>query len=149
MTQARNEAGFSLVEVLVATVILGVGLVGVTQGFTASLSASKATEHQTKAVMLADSHLEELMMSPWLEAGERTGESDVYPTLRWRETIKETKSDGLYEIELVVERKADGDPVYRLTTLRFVMPLDTGETEEDRRERFENARRPDETGANG
>lgn len=149
MTPTRNEAGFSLVEVLVATLILGVGLVGVMQGFTASLSASKTTEYQAQAVLLADSHLEELAMSPWLDVGERTGESTVYPALQWRETVKEAKMDGLYEIELVVERKATGEPVYRLSTLRFVMPLDTDETEEDRRERFENARRPNETGASG
>ncbi len=54
MSRARKDttAGFSLVEILVAIVILGFGLVGMTQAITTTLGASQDAEHHTTAVML-------------------------------------------------------------------------------------------------
>src|SRR5213595_2971370 len=58
-TQHRN-AGFSLVEVMCAILILGIGLVGLTQGITAALRSSKETEVQTAAAFIAAGQIETL-----------------------------------------------------------------------------------------
>ena len=45
-------AGFSLIEVMCAILILGIALVGLTQGLTTALSSSKESEQQTMAALL-------------------------------------------------------------------------------------------------
>ena len=46
-------AGFSLVEVMVAVLILGVALAGLTEGITTALSSNKESELQTTAALIA------------------------------------------------------------------------------------------------
>src|SRR3954453_14697321 len=45
--------GFSLIEVMVAVLILGVAVAGMVQGITAALSSSKESELQTTAALIA------------------------------------------------------------------------------------------------
>ena len=45
------NAGFSLVEVMIAVLILGIAIVGLTQGFTTALASSKESELQTTAAL--------------------------------------------------------------------------------------------------
>ena len=54
MRALRHNAAFSLVEVLCAIFILGVGLVGLTQGITTALSSNKEAELQTAAALIAE-----------------------------------------------------------------------------------------------
>ena len=55
-----GQAGFSLIEVIVAILILGVALVALTDGVTSALTSSKASELQTTAAMLAAGQIETL-----------------------------------------------------------------------------------------
>jgi len=55
--RSRQIAGFSLVEVMVAVMILGVALVGLTQGITTALSSTKESELQTAAALIAAGRL--------------------------------------------------------------------------------------------
>src|SRR5882762_5584731 len=56
----HRNGGFSLVEVMCAILILGIGLVGLTQGITAALQSSKESELQTTAALLAAGQIETL-----------------------------------------------------------------------------------------
>ena len=63
MTRARREAGFTLLEVLVATLIMSIAVVGLMSNLTASLgNASKLTEHD-RATMLARQKMDELLIT--------------------------------------------------------------------------------------
>ena len=49
----NHSAGFTLVEVMVAIVILAIALTGLTQGITTALASSKESELQTTAALFA------------------------------------------------------------------------------------------------
>lgn len=121
--EPAREGGFSLVEVLCALVILGVGLVGVTQGITLSLHSSKDAEHYTTAVLLAAGKLETIRTEGYLTSGEDDGEfGDAFPQLSWKQNVKETSLDGLYEVEVTIELRDSDRVVYELRTFLFDMP---------------------------
>ena len=63
MTRTRRNAGFTLLEVLVATLIMSIAVVGLMSNLTASLgNAAKLTEHD-RATMLARQKMDELLIT--------------------------------------------------------------------------------------
>lgn len=112
--------GFSLVEVLCAILILGVGLVGLVQGVTTALSSSKEAEVQTTAALFAAGQMETLRADGFVIEGERDGtcgpDLDAY---QWRQTVGPTAIDGLFDVVLSVEHAATGKLIYELETLIF------------------------------
>jgi type II secretory pathway pseudopilin PulG len=146
--EQRTTGGFSLVEVLVATLILGFGIVGIMHALTGAITATKSVEHHAQAVMQAASHLEGVTMSNYLVAGERTGTFEpLFPFLAWEETIEETALDGLHKITLTVSHARTGEPIYKLITQKFVVPLGLDETAEDRLKNDDPRYRDEENGA--
>jgi type IV pilus assembly protein PilV len=64
MTKQRAQSGFTLVEVLVALLILGIGLVGILGLHRSSATASGYSRRATEAAILAEDKLEELRTIP-------------------------------------------------------------------------------------
>ena len=133
LTSRRSE-GFSLVETICASLILGVGLVGIVEAITLSLTTSKECERYTQSVLLAAGHLEELRATGTLSAGEESGDfGELFPLYSWSQTVTETSLDGLYEVTVVVEIKKDetkSESFYELKTLLFDMPYALDREEE-------------------
>src|SRR2546425_242814 len=99
----HRDAGFSLVELMCAILILGVGLVGLTQGITTALSSNKESELQTTAALIAAGRIETLRAEGYLMEGEDEGDSEEGLALyHWRQTITRGKIDGLYDVAVVV-----------------------------------------------
>jgi len=120
---SRHEAGFSLIEVLCAILILGVGLVGLSEGITLALRSSKDSERGTQAIQLATSWMEELRAKGILTAGEEEGDcGKEFPQYGWNQKIESTPTDGLYEVTVTVEHAPTKDVLYELNTLLFEMP---------------------------
>jgi len=138
----RSSAGFSLIEVMCAIMVLGIGVVGLTLGLTTALTASKESERQTVAALLAAGQMETLRADAYLVEGEDEG--DGYSELsnyRWRQSVVKTSTDGLYEVRIVVEIAETGQVVYQLVTLLFDPPVystleDAGEERRPRKERL-------------
>ena len=65
----RDERGFTLVELLVAMAVLGVGLVAVASGFSYGLAGVEAGKQQTTATFLAEQHLEQIKGPGYASAG--------------------------------------------------------------------------------
>ena len=122
--------GFSLVEVMCAILILGIALVGLTQGITTALSSSKESELQTTAVLLAAGRIEKLRAEGEIEDGLSDGDwGDDFPNYQWKQTITSTDIKGLHDVDVIVESAQTGKQVCELRTMLFD-PYVTTETEE-------------------
>ena len=120
MSQRQRNAGFSLIEVMCAIVILGVALAGLTEGITTALSSSKDSELQTTASLLAAGQVETLRASGTLVDGDTEGDcGDELPLYQWTQTVSPTDLDGLHEVKVVVQKTQSAQPIYELSTLLF------------------------------
>ena len=129
MSSLRRNAGFSLVEVMCAILILGIALVGLTQALTTALGSTKESEVQTTAALLAAGRIETLRADSFVVDGETEGDGEEGLSLyRWRQTVSTTSIDGLHEVEVVVENSRTGKTIYELRTLLFDPPISTEES---------------------
>jgi prepilin-type N-terminal cleavage/methylation domain-containing protein len=118
--RSARDGGFSLLESLLAILILGVGIVGILEGVTAALRTSKDAERHTVAVLLASGRLEEIRAEGLLTEGERDVDPDgIPPAYSLRETVARTPTDGLYEVTVTVELAETSQVVHELKTLIF------------------------------
>ena len=124
MKGTRIRAGFSLIEVMVAVLILGVSLVGLVHGINTALVSGKEAELQSQAALLAASRIELLRADGYYIEGETTGEFDgdlsVYS---YRENVTATEPEGLYEVTVAIEMTDSGEEIYELKTLLFDPPV--------------------------
>ena len=128
-------AGFSLVEVMCALAVLGIGVVGLTQGLATALKSARETELQTAFSLYASGQIELLRAEGYLTDGETEGEcGGDLSKYRWKRRVSAAGPEGLHEVVVTLESAADGAPVYELHTLLFEVPLGATETE-SRRER--------------
>jgi general secretion pathway protein I len=120
-----EQAGFTLIEVLVAIVILVIAMTSVyrLQGDTFRMSAS--ARFYTMAPMLARSKLSEIELQGFKNAGDGSGDfGQAYPGYTWSVRMEEIKSELLKDqkhhltrIELTITQ--DEDLSYALRTYRF------------------------------
>ena len=61
----RSESGFSLVEVMIAFTILGVGLLAVAGAQVKSIQGSQNGRHLTQGAIVAQTQIEQLARSSW------------------------------------------------------------------------------------
>ena len=129
MNARFSNAGFSLIEVMVAILILGIALAALAHGVTTALASSKESELQTTAALFAAGKIEELRAVGELQDGESDG--DCGPGLEsyhWKETISAAGTEGLYDVDVVIEDAHDGGQIYELKTMLFTV---TGNTVEN------------------
>lgn len=121
-----GQAGFTLLEVLVALAILGLAVVASIQGFAQGLRLLKLAGDHQQAVLLADRKLREVVRP--LEGREEATESQF----RWERTTTVVESpelarDGVVDrwrvYEIVVSVRWDRQREVRVATLRTV-PLE-------------------------
>ena len=121
----NHNAGFSLIEVMVAVLILAIALVGLTQGITTALASSKESELQTTAALFAAGQIELLRAGSTLTDGSDNGDCGAgLPLFRWKETISPTDIAGLHDVDVVVENTQTGAEIFELKTLLFQIPDD-------------------------
>lgn len=119
----KQRAGFSLVEVMVAIVILAIALAGLTQGITTALGSSKESELQTTAALFAAGQIELLRaQTDWTDGADQSDCGAGLPLYRWRQTISPTDIDGLHEVDVMVENAQTGVAIYELKTMLFQIP---------------------------
>lgn len=93
--------GFTLIEVLVAVAILGIGLTITLELFSGGLRLGRTSEEYTKAVNYARMKMEEMAVKPEMAEGVEEGSFD--DTFRWQVEVK--------KVELLpVEDKPDFKP---------------------------------------
>ena len=128
---ARRAAGFSLIEVMVAILILGIALTGLVHGITTALGSSKESEWQTTAMLFAQGKIEELRAEGGITAGMDEGDcGSELPLYRWKQTLSATEIDGLLNVEVVVENARTGQAICDLRTLLFEVPGETDKSKD-------------------
>jgi type IV pilus modification protein PilV len=135
-------AGFSLIEVLCAILVLGVGIVGLTHGLTTALSSTKESELQTEAALLAAGRMEMIRADGYLVDGSEEGDGDEgLGHYHWQQTISRTDIEGLHEVTVAVQQGRSEKTIYELRTLLFDPPADSTEETRERRATPESKRR--------
>lgn len=120
MREMNRRSGFSLLEVMVAILILAIALGGLVHGITTALASSKESELQTVAALFAQGKIEELRANGFLEDGSEDGDcGSMLALYRWRETVSRADVPGLHEASVVVEHSRTGRQIYELKTLLF------------------------------
>ncbi len=98
MNSPRHTAAFSLIEVMVAILILGIALTGLVHGITTALASTKESELQTVAALFAQGKIEELRVAQILDNGDENGDCGaVLPLYRWRQSVTSSTLPGLHE----------------------------------------------------
>lgn len=125
--------GFTLVELVVAFLILVIGVTAILELVSQSALNAKYAKDRTTATVLAQQKLEELLAQPDLAPGEIEGDfGDAYPQFRWRAQITEvgngavsTESEmSLLHIVVSVEWQDRGQiRNVQLETLQAPVPL--------------------------
>jgi general secretion pathway protein I len=126
MSVINHNGGFSLIEVMIAILILGIALVGLTHGITTALGSSKDSELQTTAALFAQGRMETIRAEDGITDGEDEGDCGAaLPLYRWKQTIAKSDVDGLHDVEVTVENAQTGQEIYSLRTLLFEPPDDS------------------------
>jgi prepilin-type N-terminal cleavage/methylation domain-containing protein len=134
MNYQRSNAGFSLLEVMIAVLILGIALVGLTQGISTALSSGKESELQTTAALFAAGKIEKLRADLGLKDEQTEGAcGDTLPLYQWKQSVTPTRIEGLHEVVVVVESSRTGRAIYELRTLLFERPDDPAPRSGNRR----------------
>jgi type IV pilus modification protein PilV len=119
----RSNAGFSLLEVMCAILVLGIGLAGLTQGLSTALVSSKESEIQTQACLIASGLIEQLRAEESLVNGETNGKcGNGLPTCQWRQSVAASEIEGLHAVTVTIEETKSGKTVYELRTMLFEAP---------------------------
>ena len=84
----RGDKGFTLIEVVIALAILGIGLTVIMELFSGGLRLGRVSEEYTKAMNYASVKMEEIANQKTIEEGEDEGEFDK--TYRWKIGIEKT-----------------------------------------------------------
>lgn len=121
MNHSSHNAAFSLIELMVAMLILGVALVGLTRGITTALGSNKESELQTAAALIAAGQIETLRAEKdALIDGTTQGDcGEDLPLYRWTQTISPAQIDGLHDITVAVQKANSGETIFELTTELF------------------------------
>lgn len=122
----RRAAAFSLIEVMCAILILGIGLVGLTQGIAAALRSNKESELQTTAALFAAGVLETLRAEGYVIDGTTEGEcGEGLAQYQWKQLVTSSSIDGLHEVTVEIQSSKTGQAIYELRTLLFEPPSDS------------------------
>jgi prepilin-type N-terminal cleavage/methylation domain-containing protein len=122
----NSHAGFSLIEVMVAILILAIALTGLTAGISTALGSSKETELQATAALYAAGQIELLRaQTDWTDGSDQGDCGTTLPLYRWRQTISPASIDGLHEVDVVVENSQTGQAIFELKTMLFQIPEDS------------------------
>ncbi len=116
-----HHKGFTLIEVVVALAILGVGLTVIIELFSGGLRLARASMEYTKAVNYARIKMEEIAVKPIVEEGTQEGESDD-KIFRWQVGVKKVDL-------LSVDKSIDYKPPIELFQVKINVSWKSGAKE--------------------
>jgi prepilin-type N-terminal cleavage/methylation domain-containing protein len=113
--KTRNRlTGFTLIEVLVTLLLIGIVLPAMMHGITLAMAAGDGARHRNDAAQLAKSQLAQLVAGmQWASTTNLSGDfSPDWPGYQWKATVQpwdqDTSGMGIQEIDLTVSWQERG-----------------------------------------
>jgi len=99
---SRND-GFTLIEILIAMVMVVVGMVLLSQAFSAGLRAVSVADRSSQAQLLAEQKISELEVLSFSSLQTDSGDfGDDYPDYTWQTEVSSTDLDNMKKVILTV-----------------------------------------------
>jgi general secretion pathway protein I len=97
--------GFTLIEMVVATVLLALGVVGTLACISSATRSTSISSEYTTAALLAQQKISELQAQPeQVQGGEQTGDfGEEYPNFSWQLQVDSGVIASLFRATLIVE----------------------------------------------
>jgi type II secretion system protein I len=127
-TVDRRDAGFSLIETLVAFAILSVSLTVLFAGVTRAIVGSQYAQHKRLALRIAQNQIEEIGITVPIQPGERKGRSENgFAWAHRMQAIPQLSSpaslSAWVEVSVWTSELAVGPPAITLLTAKRVQVL--------------------------
>ena len=95
----RKDAGFTLLEVMVALAVIGVALVAVLRSLAMSVNASNESRNISVATFLAKGLMAEIENRGFPDLEETSGDfKEEYPGFRWERNVSDTGMEDLVKV---------------------------------------------------
>jgi general secretion pathway protein I len=100
----KRRRGFTLIEMIVATMLLALAVVGALVAYNSATQSASHSERLHTVSLLAQRRLTELeLQSDSLTGGEQQGDfAPEYPEYRWQQVVEPTEYQNLYRVALTV-----------------------------------------------
>ena len=101
----KNRKGFTLIEVLVSVVLLGIGLTVILELFSGGLRSARISEEYTRAVWYGRTKMEEMLITGDLPEGMTEGTFDHQYS--WKAEVKKSNPSIVQEMETMTALPTD------------------------------------------
>ena len=117
MTLRTRYTGFTLIEVMVALVIVSLALAGVAASMGQMIDTANTMRDRTFASWIAQNKIAELRLSGAMpEVGESSGEVDYANTVwAWTANVSETGVENLMKVDVTVTYAGSDDRIRQVT----------------------------------
>ena len=107
----RRNSGFTLIEVMIALVIIAISLTGMAVTMGGMLDNATAVRERTYASWIAQNKIVEMRLANVIpEVGATSGEIEYANTFwDWRAVVSETGLENLFRVDVAVSRPDSGD----------------------------------------
>jgi type II secretion system protein I len=103
------KRGVTLLEVLVAAVVLSIGLLGGLEVIANSANATRQVEDRARAVLFARSKMEEILKEPVIQTGSDEGQGvDTSTNYDWRVLVEPSANPALVVITVSARNRITG-----------------------------------------
>lgn len=121
MQPRRTRKGFTLIEAMVSLVVLAIGILAVWNVFSMASWASEQDANTRTALMLADTTLARLSVTPIKQLGRQAGRfEEPYQRYQWTCDAENSSLDGLAQVVVRVYWQQRGQQ--RSVTLATLLP---------------------------
>lgn len=117
MTRRARSTGFTLIEVMVALVIVSLALTGVAASMGQMIDTANTMRDRTFASWIAQNQIAEMRLSGTIpEVGESSGEVDYANTVwSWTANVSETGVENLLKVDVTVTYAGFDDRIRQVT----------------------------------
>ncbi len=116
-SDCRHAQGFTLIEVIIALVIISISLTGMAVTMGSMLDNATVLRERTYASWIAQNRIVEMRLAGTVpETGTTTGEVEYANTFwEWRAEVSETGVENLYRIDVEVSFPGAEGPIRKVT----------------------------------